>query len=65
MVLIVLDQMQIFSVVSDRIAGGFKWSGATWAVALDISKAFDRVWYAGLHKLKVTLVQIWKSPYLI
>ena len=28
-------------------------SGATRAVALDISKAFDRVWYAGiLHKLK-------------
>ena len=28
-------------------------SEATWAVALDISKAFDRVWQAGLlHKLK-------------
>ena len=27
-------------------------SGATWAVALDISKAFDRVWHAGLlHQL--------------
>ena len=27
--------------------------GVTRAVALDISKAFDRVWYAGLlHKLK-------------
>ena len=34
-------------VVSDRM------SGATRALALDISKAFDRVWHAGLlHKLK-------------
>ena len=37
----------------DRIARAFNWSGATQAVALDISKAFDRVWHAGLlHKLK-------------
>ena len=27
-------------------------AGATRAVALDISKGFDRVWHAGLHKLK-------------
>ena len=40
-------------VVSDRIARAFNRSGATRAVALDISKAFDRVWDAGLlHKLK-------------
>ena len=40
-------------VVSDRIARAFNRSGATRAVALDISKAFARVWYAGLlHKLK-------------
>ena len=37
----------------DRIARAFNRSGATRAVALDISKAFDRVWHAGLlHKLK-------------
>ena len=41
------------AVVSDRIATAFNKSGATRAVALDISKAFDRVWHAGLlHKLK-------------
>ena len=39
--------------VSDRITRAFNRSGATRAVALDISKAFDRVWHAGLlHKLK-------------
>ena len=41
------------TVVSDRITRSFNMSGATLAVALDISKAFDRVWHAGLpHKLK-------------
>ena len=41
------------TVVSDRIAKDFNKSGATQAVALDISKAFDRVWHAGLlYKLK-------------
>ena len=39
--------------MSDRIARTFNRSGATQAVALDISKAFDKVWYAGLlHKLE-------------
>ena len=39
--------------VSDKIARGFNRSGATRAVALDISKAFERVWHAGLlQKLK-------------
>ena len=43
----------LLAVVSDRIARAFNRSGATPAVALDISKAFDRVWHAGLlHKLK-------------
>ena len=35
------------------MARAFNRSGATPAVAVDISKAFDRVWHAGLlHKLK-------------
>ena len=43
----------LLTVVSDRIARAFNRSGATRAVALDMSKAFDRVWHAGLlHKLK-------------
>ena len=43
----------LLTVASDRIARAFNRSGATRAVALDISQAFDRVWYAGLlPKLK-------------
>ena len=43
----------LFTVVSDRIARAFKRSGTPRAVALDISKAFDRVCHDGLlHKLK-------------
>ena len=43
----------LLTVVSDKIARAFKRSGATRAVALDISKALDRIWQAGLlHKLK-------------
>ena len=43
----------LLTVVSDRIARAFNRSGAIRAVALDISKAFDRIWHAGLlHKLK-------------
>ena len=43
----------LLTVVSDRIARAFNRSGATRAIAFDISKAFDRVWHAGLfHKLK-------------
>ena len=40
------------TVVSDRIARAFNRSGPTRAVALDISKAFHRVWHVGLlHRL--------------
>ena len=43
----------LLKVVSDRTARAFNRSGATRAVALDISKAFDRAWHTGLlHKLK-------------
>ena len=43
----------LLTVVSDRIARAFNRSGATQAVALDISKAFDSAWHADLlHKLK-------------
>ena len=43
----------LLTVVSDRIARAFNRSGATRAVTLDISKALDRAWHAGLlHKLK-------------
>ena len=43
----------LMTVVSDRVAGAFNMSGAARAVALDISKAFDRVCHAGhLYKLK-------------
>ena len=43
----------VLTVVSDRVDRAFNRFGTTWAVALDISKAFDRVWHAGLlHKHK-------------
>ena len=43
----------LLTVAFDRIARAFNGSGAIRAVALDISKAFDRVWHADLlHKLK-------------
>ena len=38
----------LLTVVSDRIARAFIRSGATRIVALDISKAFDKVWHTGL-----------------
>ena len=38
----------LFTGVSHRTARAFNRSGATQAMALDISKAFDRVWHAGL-----------------
>ena len=43
----------LLTVVFDRITWAFNRPGATRAVLLAISKAFDRVWHAGyLHKLK-------------
>ena len=33
----------LLTVASDRISSAFNWAGATGAVALDISKDFDRV----------------------
>ena len=43
----------LLTVVSDRIARACNRSGAIQAVALDISKAFDEIWHAGLlPKLK-------------
>ena len=43
----------LLTLESDRIVRAFNRSGATRAVVLDISKAFDRVWHAGLlHKLR-------------
>ena len=36
----------LLTVVSDRIARAFNWSRDAGAAALDISKAFDRVWNA-------------------
>ena len=43
----------LLTVVSDRTVRPFNRSGTTQAVAFDISRAFDRVWHAGLlPKLK-------------
>ena len=43
----------LFTVVSDTIARAFNRSGATRAVALDVFKAFDRIWHPDiLHRLK-------------
>ena len=55
MILGLLNQLTavLLTVVSDRIARAFDRSGATRAVALDISKAFVRVSHASLlHKRK-------------
>ena len=43
----------LLTIVSDKIVRVFSRSGATRVVALDMSKAFDRVWHPGLlHNLK-------------
>ena len=47
-----LSTADLLTAVCDRIARSFNRSGVARAVALEISEAFDRVWYAGLlHKL--------------
>ena len=38
----------MLKVVSDRIARAYNRSGTIRAVALGISKAFDKVWHAGV-----------------
>ena len=38
----------LLTVISDIIARAFNRSGATWAVVLDLSKAFDRIGHTGL-----------------
>ena len=56
--------VDLLTVVSDRIARAFNRYGATPAVVLDTSKAFDRVWYAGLlHKLKSYRISCMKYCY--
>ena len=45
------------TVVSDVIARAFNRSGATWAVALDISKTFDRVWHAGVLQKRKSFME--------
>ena len=53
MVLGLRSTADLLTVVSARIARVFNRSGATRAVLLDISKAFNRVWHTGLlHKLR-------------
>ena len=50
-----LSTADLLTVVSNRITWTFNRSGATQAVVLDISKALDRVWHAGLlYKLNKT-----------
>ena len=50
--------VDLLTVVSGRIAGTFNRSEATRTEALDISKAFDRVWHAD-HLNKLKLMEFW------
>ena len=45
--------------MSDRIARAFNRAGATRAVAIDISKTFNRVWHADLLHLFLGNKQLW------
>ena len=44
----VLGLLDLLTVLSDKIAKAFNRSAVIRAVAPDISKAFNRVWHAGL-----------------
>ena len=50
MVLGFRSSADLLAVVSNRIVRVFDRSGATKAVAIDISKVFERVWHAGLFQ---------------
>ena len=68
------DQLQIFWQFNPiELLGLLIGSGATRAAALEISKAFDRVWHAGawctlysdiLHDFSVTILRCYKDAYL-
>ena len=49
-----LSIADLLTFVSDRIASAFNRSRAFRAVALDMSKAFDRVWHANLQTTSQT-----------
>ena len=59
-----LATADLLAIVPDGIARAFNRSGATRVVALDMPKAFDRVWQAGLlHKIKSDNFKSDISPY--
>ena len=54
-----LSTADLLTVISDRIGRAFNRSRTTRAVALDISKGFDRVWHTGLlHNLSLMEFQV-------
>ena len=49
----IFSTADLLTVISHRTTRAFNRSGVTRPVALDMSKAFERVWHAGLfHKVK-------------
>ena len=67
----------LLTVVSDRIARAFNRAGATRAVAIDISKTFNRVWHADLlhlflgsgwnifTRISQLMLEFLKGPFLV